>query len=235
MGFSRSIAFSDRPVYPNEIVLIKFLGIRGGVEKSLRFGFTCCDPIELGNSLPIEAPSKVNKTSPFWTIELGARFCQLNKILFYYFTAAGSVHFGIDGVEKGVFRIPSTPLPLWAVVDVDGKCSHIEFLDRMMVGDWPLFSMQSNNSNALLPQNAPYSASILNYNSSYNAFKPPTVKSSARTNADVARTQPIAHSIKETKAQPTVQQKVVRTSAVTSNVNSSKAQEIGVRNNTLTT
>lgn len=56
-----------------------------------------------------------------------------------------------------------------------------------------------------------------------------------RTNADVARTRPSrnAHPNTEAKAQPSVQQKVVRTTAVTSNVNSSKAQQIGVRDKTL--
>lgn len=66
----------------------------------------------------------------FWAKALNERYCERDNILFYYFTSSGDVHFGINGEEKGIFfAIPAPRDPLWALVDVYGNCSAIEFLD----------------------------------------------------------------------------------------------------------
>lgn len=51
-------------------------------------------------------------------------------MLFYYVTAAGDVHFGINGEEKGVFFTGvETRGPLWAMFDIYGNSTAIQLID----------------------------------------------------------------------------------------------------------
>lgn len=57
-------------------------------------------------------------------------FCHREKTLFFYYTTAGQFHYGIDGIKEDSFNIPPNREHLWAIIDVHGKCSAIELLDR---------------------------------------------------------------------------------------------------------
>lgn len=124
------LTFSDRPVHPEELVLIKFLGTSNGIRGSIRFGFTCCDPIMFENDFP--GQSSTMDPSRTWINGLEESLYWPNKILHYYFTPARSVHYGMNGVDRGILHIPFSisQQQLWAVVDVSGNCTSIEIMDR---------------------------------------------------------------------------------------------------------
>ncbi|XP_055315208.1 protein neuralized isoform X2 [Sitodiplosis mosellana] len=135
-SFNKGVTFSDRPVKPNERVFIKFSEISNNWSGVIRFGFTYNDPVTFNdsatsrNSLPKYACPDLTNRPGFWAKALNERYCERDNILFYYFTSSGDVHFGINGEEKGIFfTIPPPREPLWALVDVYGNCSAIEFLD----------------------------------------------------------------------------------------------------------
>lgn len=70
-----------------------------------------------------------NKTG-YWAKALAEKFVERECILFYYVTAAGDVHFGINGEEKGIFLSGvETRGQLWAMIDVYGNTTAIELLD----------------------------------------------------------------------------------------------------------
>ncbi|XP_076258346.1 E3 ubiquitin-protein ligase neur isoform X1 [Rhynchophorus ferrugineus] len=141
-SFCKGIAFSSRPVKVNEKVCIKFVEISNNWSGVLRLGFTANDPANLRYSLPKYACPDLTNKPGYWAKALPERFCSPNSVLFYYVTSSGVVHFGINGEEKGVFFAGvETRGPLWALIDVYGNSTAIEFVD---------FRQQLNNSRSNL-------------------------------------------------------------------------------------
>uniref|UniRef100_A0A1Y1LAX8 Protein neuralized n=1 Tax=Photinus pyralis TaxID=7054 RepID=A0A1Y1LAX8_PHOPY len=129
-SFCKGIAFSSRPVKVNEKVCIKFLEISNNWSGVIRFGFTYNDPSTLRYGLPKYACPDLTNKSGYWAKALAERFCSQNTLLFYYVTSAGDVHFGINGEEKGIFfGGVETRGPLWALIDVYGNSTAVEFVD----------------------------------------------------------------------------------------------------------
>ncbi|XP_063543601.1 protein neuralized isoform X2 [Cydia strobilella] len=129
-SFCKGVAFSARPVRVNEKVCIRFVEISNSWSGVIRFGFTTHDPTTLSHSLPKYAcPDLTNKPGN-WAKALGERFCEKDNILYYYVNSAGDVHFGVNGEDKGLFFTGvDTRSPLWALVDVYGNCTAVQFAD----------------------------------------------------------------------------------------------------------
>ncbi|XP_069363620.1 protein neuralized isoform X1 [Maniola hyperantus] len=129
-SFCKGVAFSARPVRVNEKVCIRFVEISNSWSGVIRFGFTTHDPTSLAHALPKYAcPDLTNKPGN-WAKALGERFCEKDNILYYYVNSAGDVHFGINGEDKGLFFTGvDTRSPLWALVDVYGNCTAVQFAD----------------------------------------------------------------------------------------------------------
>ncbi|XP_063930628.1 protein neuralized isoform X4 [Zophobas morio] len=129
-SFCKGIAFSSRPVKVNEKICIKFLEISNNWSGVIRFGFTFNDPSSLRYGLPKYACPDLTNKPGYWAKALPERYCSQNTVLFYYVTSTGDVHFGINGEEKGVFFSGvETRGPLWALIDVYGNSTAIEFVD----------------------------------------------------------------------------------------------------------
>ncbi|CAB3232260.1 unnamed protein product [Arctia plantaginis] len=129
-SFCKGVAFSARPVRVNEKVCIRFVEISNSWSGVIRFGFTNHDPAALAHSLPKYAcPDLTNKPGN-WAKALGERFCEKDNILYYYVNSSGDVHFGVNGEDKGLFFSGvDTRSPLWALVDVYGNCTAVQFAD----------------------------------------------------------------------------------------------------------
>ncbi|XP_053623195.1 protein neuralized isoform X2 [Plodia interpunctella] len=129
-SFCKGVAFSARPVRVNEKVCIRFVEISNSWSGVIRFGFTTHDPSTLAHALPKYAcPDLTNKPGN-WAKALGERFCEKDNILYYYVNSAGDVHFGINGEDKGLFFSGvDIRSPLWALVDVYGNCTAVQFAD----------------------------------------------------------------------------------------------------------
>lgn len=153
-SFCKGVAFSARPIRVNERVCIKFLEISNNWSGVLRFGFTCVDPSSLRSNLPkYVCPDLTNKPG-FWAKALNERYCIRNNVLFYYVTPNGDVHFGINGEEKGVFITDvEARSPLWAVIDIYGNSTAIEFLDSRV------YMFQKHNHHSSTPSQSSSSSS----------------------------------------------------------------------------
>lgn len=129
-SFCKGITFSARPVRVGEKVCVKFLEMSNNWSGVIRFGFTSNDPIHLRNGLPRYACPDLTNKPGYWAKALAERFAGRDTVLFYYVTAAGDVHFGVNGEEKGVFfGGVETRGSLWSVIDVYGNSTAIEYLD----------------------------------------------------------------------------------------------------------
>ncbi|XP_043480594.1 protein neuralized isoform X3 [Leptopilina heterotoma] len=129
-SFCKGVTFSARPVRIGEKVCVKFLAISNNWSGVIRFGFTSNDPINLRNALPKYACPDLTNKPGYWAKALAERFAERDSVLFYYVTSAGDVHFGVNGEEKGVFFSGvETRGPLWAIIDVYGNSTEIEFVD----------------------------------------------------------------------------------------------------------
>ncbi|KAJ8664548.1 hypothetical protein QAD02_006210, partial [Eretmocerus hayati] len=129
-SFCKGVTFSARPVRVGEKVCVKFLEISDNWSGVIRFGFTSNDPINLRSGLPRYACPDLTNKPGYWAKALAERFAERETVLFYYVTSAGDVHFGVNGEEKGVFFSGvETRSPLWAIIDVYGNSTAIEFVD----------------------------------------------------------------------------------------------------------
>lgn len=132
-SFCKAVTFSNRPVLVGEKVYIRFLEISDSWSGVIRMGFTSYDPVSLAASasgLPRYAcPDLTNKPGS-WAKALSERFAVQGAVLYFYVTATGDVHFGVNGEDKGFFfGDVETRGPLWAVVDVYGNSTAIELVD----------------------------------------------------------------------------------------------------------
>lgn len=110
---------------------VKFLEVSNNWSGVIRFGFTCNDPSNLRYSLPKYACPDLTNKPGYWAKALAERFAERDTVLFYYVTATGDVHFGINGEEKGIFFSGvETRGPLWALFDVYGNSTGIELVDQ---------------------------------------------------------------------------------------------------------
>ncbi|KAI5740930.1 hypothetical protein M8J76_008595 [Diaphorina citri] len=122
------------PLYFHQVhgenVYVKLLEISTNWSGVIRFGFTANDPAHLKYALPrYVCPDLTNKPG-YWAKALAERFADQETVLFYYVTAAGDVHFGINGEEKGVFFTGvETRGPLWAMFDIYGNSTAIQLID----------------------------------------------------------------------------------------------------------
>lgn len=111
-------------------VCVKFLEISDNWSGVIRFGFTSNDPINLQNGLPRYACPDLTNKPGYWAKAMAERLAIRGAVLFFYVTSAGDVHFGVNGEEKGVFfGGVETRGPLWAIIDVYGNSTAIEFVD----------------------------------------------------------------------------------------------------------
>lgn len=128
-SFCKGICFSNRPIAIGERVYLKFIDTSGSWSGVLRFGFTSTDPGTLrGEDLPRYAcPDMTNKPGN-WAKALGERYAVAGNELFFYVTRAGDVIYGVNGEEKGLFFSGvNTSGPLWALMDIYGNTSCVEF------------------------------------------------------------------------------------------------------------
>lgn len=116
----------------------------------LRFGFTTHEPNNLVHSLPKYAcPDLTNKPGN-WAKALGERFCEKDNVLFYYVNAAGDVHFGVNGEEKGMFFTGvDTRYPMWSLIDIYGNCTAIQFIDPRLPSQRPSWPGVSDSEERL--------------------------------------------------------------------------------------
>lgn len=128
-SFCKGICFSNRPIKLGERVYLKFIDTSGSWSGVLRFGFTSTDPgTQRGEDLPRYAcPDMTNKPGN-WAKALSERYAVAGNELFFYVTRSGDVFYGVNGEEKGLFFSGvNTSTPIWALMDIYGNTSCVEF------------------------------------------------------------------------------------------------------------
>lgn len=88
------------------------------------------DPSTLRYNLPKYACPDLTNKPGYWAKALIERLCEKDSILYYYVNSAGDVHFGVNGEDKGIFFSGvDTRGQLWAMLDIYGNSTAVEFLD----------------------------------------------------------------------------------------------------------
>ena len=143
-SYCKGIVFSHRPVMVGERICLKICELSTRWSGVIRVGFAAHDPATLNNRLPKYACPDLTNKSGFWAKALSDRYLESNAVIHYYVSSKGEVHFGINGGDLGVFFTGvDTRQPLWAMVDLYGNCTAIEFVDsRRTVNN---FSNRSSN------------------------------------------------------------------------------------------
>ncbi|CAG5057680.1 unnamed protein product [Parnassius apollo] len=125
------VAFSARPVRVNEKVCVRLVEMTNRLFGGIRFGFTTHeDPTTLALALSNTPLIDYTDKPGYWVRELLQQFIELDNILSYYVNSAGDVIFGINGEDKGLlFSGVDTRSPLWALIDLYGNCTAVQFAD----------------------------------------------------------------------------------------------------------
>ena len=123
------MCFSNRPVAVDEKVSIKIVELDSQWKGALRIGFSTHDPKQMSRPLPKFACPDLTVKPGFWAHSLLEKYMEKDKQIDYYVSESGNVHYGINGKDKGVlFRGVDTREPLWAMIDLFGKCTSIELV-----------------------------------------------------------------------------------------------------------
>lgn len=130
--FCKGICFSSRPVPPNTSVHVRFAEVSTSWSGAVRFGFMLHDPATLSReTLPRYACPDLTNRPGYWAKALPERLARFSSVLSFKYNLTGDVLFAIDGEEKGVFFTGiSIKSPLWALIDVYGNTSSVEFVGK---------------------------------------------------------------------------------------------------------
>ena len=130
-SFCKGIVFSNRPVMVGERVCIRLTTLSDRWNGVLRVGFSAHDPATLRTPLPKYACPDLTSKDGFWAKALSERcVTTVDTKVHYYVAANGDVHCGFNGTDLGVFFSGvDTRRPLWAMIDLYGNCTSIEFVD----------------------------------------------------------------------------------------------------------
>ena len=121
--------FSDRPVEVGERVSIRLTELSIRWSGVLRLGFCSQDPSTI-QTLPKYACPDLTGKPGFWAKALAEKYAESNALIHYYFTNNGDVHYGVNGVDKGLFFSGiDIRQPLWCMIDLYGNCTAIELVD----------------------------------------------------------------------------------------------------------
>ena len=127
--FYKGIVFSDRPVDVGERVCIRLTELSIRWSGVLRLGFSSHDPSTI-QTLPKYACPDLTGKPGFWAKALAEKYAESNALIHYYFTANGDVHYGVNGIDKGLFFSGvDARQPLWCMIDLYGNCTAIEMVD----------------------------------------------------------------------------------------------------------
>ncbi|CAL1291157.1 unnamed protein product [Larinioides sclopetarius] len=162
-GFCKGIAFSNRPVLVGEPIYIKFLEISTNWSGALRIGFTMNDPMTMKSKLPRYACPDLTSIQGNWAKAIAERMAKKDSKLYYYVDNNGDVHYGLNGVEHGVFfGGVNISNKLWAVLDIYGNTVAVEFVNPHSMN--PECAVEASQNMCLLPKNKDVmSASALNF------------------------------------------------------------------------
>ncbi|RZC36063.1 Neuralized, zf-C3HC4 3, and/or Nup160 domain containing protein [Asbolus verrucosus] len=124
--FTRGLVFSARPIRINEKIYFKLVEVTDNVGGFVYVGFTSKNPENLHG---VTCASLADKPG-YWSWFFPKNLCERNTVLFYYVTASGEVHYGVENVEKGLFggKIQMRN-SLWALIDIFGNSNAIKLVD----------------------------------------------------------------------------------------------------------
>jgi len=130
-SYCKAIVFSNRPIREKERVYIKLSTVDSTWHGALKFGFTSINPstYRSGSNLPNYAcPDMTNKPGS-WAKPLPERFANADSILSFYYTTDGTIHYAVNGEDKGYFKSGVSGANIWALIDIYGNTTGIEMID----------------------------------------------------------------------------------------------------------
>jgi protein neuralized len=135
--FCDAIVFSQRPVAVNERVTIRLVKQSSDWNGLFKFGFTSLNPIhfkdEKNHPLPKYVYPDMTNQRGCWAASMLENVMHSGDSVYFYYTPNGEIHFGINDKYQGIFLDgvevnQGQPAALWAVFDVYGNTTAIEFI-----------------------------------------------------------------------------------------------------------
>lgn len=123
--FTRGLVFLNRPIKIGEKVTFKLVELAENLGGFVYVGWTSRDPEHLQGV----TCQHLAKGSGFWSWFFPKELCT-QSTLFFYLGEDGMTHFGVEGVEKGVFeggvKISQS---LWPLFDIFGNSSGVRLIE----------------------------------------------------------------------------------------------------------
>ncbi|XP_037090836.1 protein neuralized-like [Pollicipes pollicipes] len=128
-SYCKGIVFSSRPVRINEKIVLRLADVSNQWSGVVRLGFTSVDPRTHTHGLPKYACPDLTSKPGYWAKAMSERYAEPGCVFFYYVSAGGDVHFGLNNEEKGIFFSGvDASRPLWCLVDIYGNATAVEIV-----------------------------------------------------------------------------------------------------------
>jgi len=142
----RGLCFSQRPILPGERVCLKVTGLSHGHNNKgigLCYGYTAKDPSSDNTMLHSGRQEVVATEHGYWLKTVSESVVKRGSVLVFCLCVDGEVYYGRNDEEYGVlFAGVRTDRPLWAVIDLSGSATSLEFVGKFLLLHYLVINIQ---------------------------------------------------------------------------------------------
>ena len=128
-SFCNGIIFSNRPIMVGERIYLQLAEVSKFWHGVIRIGISAHNPSSIRH-LPKHACPDLAMKPGYWAKSLGEKYAVQGRVVHYYISRNGNIHYGLDGKDLGIFHFGiDTRETLWAMVDLYGACTSLRMIN----------------------------------------------------------------------------------------------------------
>ena len=128
-SFCHGIVFSNRPIMVGERIYLQITEVSKFWHGVIRIGISAHNPSSIRN-LPKHACPDLTVKPGYWAKSLGEKLIVEGRVVHYYISRNGNIHYGLDGKDLGIFHYGiDTRQTMWAMVDLYGACTSLRMIN----------------------------------------------------------------------------------------------------------
>ena len=128
-SFCHGIVFSNRPIMVGERIYLQITEVSKFWHGVIRIGISAHNPSSIRH-LPKHACPDLTVKPGYWAKSLGEKLIVEGRVVHYYISRNGNIHYGLDGKDLGIFHYGiDTRQTMWAMVDLYGACTSLRMIN----------------------------------------------------------------------------------------------------------
>jgi protein neuralized len=128
-SFCHGILFSNRPIMVGERIYLQLTDVSKFWHGVIRIGISAHNPSSIRH-LPKHACPDLAMKPGYWAKSLGEKLIVQGRVVHFYISRNGNIHYGLDGKDLGIFHFGiDTRQTLWAMIDLYGSCTSLRMIN----------------------------------------------------------------------------------------------------------